>query len=204
MSFREMKLLTKVLHLMAIQFSSVAQSYPTLCNPKGCSMPGLPVHHQLSELAQTHVPWVGDAIQPSHPLSSLSPPSFHLSQHQGLFQWINYFHQVASIAALASAYVLPVNIQDWFPLGLTGLISLLVWSKGLSRVFNTTVQKHQFFGTQLSLCSNSHIHTMFIQTLIRFSAMLDKFNSKIFILCIKLIDFESSDVRKWYLSIQWS
>ena len=97
MSFREVKHLTKVLHLMAIQLSSVAQSYPTLCNPKGCSMPGLPVHHQLSELAQTHVHWVRDAIQSSYPLSSPSPPAFNLSQHQGLFQWVSSFHQVAKV-----------------------------------------------------------------------------------------------------------
>ena len=67
------------------QFSSVAQSYPTLCNPMDCSTPGFPVHHQLPELAQTHVHRVSDAIQPSHPLLSTSPPAFNLSQHQGLF-----------------------------------------------------------------------------------------------------------------------
>ena len=69
----------------SIQFSSVTQSYPTLCGPMDCSTPGFPVQHQLPEFAQTHVHWVGDAIQPSHPLSSLSPPAFNLSQHQGLF-----------------------------------------------------------------------------------------------------------------------
>ena len=69
------------------QFSSVTQSCPTLCNPMDCSTPGFPVHHQLPELTQTHVHCIGDAIQPSHPLSSPSPPAFSLSQHQGLFQW---------------------------------------------------------------------------------------------------------------------
>ena len=68
------------------QFSSVAQSCLTLCNPMDCSAPGFPVHHQLPELAQTYVHRVSDAIQPSHPLSSPSPPAFNLSQHQGLFQ----------------------------------------------------------------------------------------------------------------------
>ena len=63
-----------------------AQSYPTLCDPMDCSMPGLPVHHQLPEFTQTHVHWVGDAVQPSHPLSSPSPPTFNLSQYQGLFR----------------------------------------------------------------------------------------------------------------------
>ena len=67
-----------------VQFSSVAQSCPTLCDPMNCSTPGLPVHHQLPEFTQTHVPRVSDAIQPSHPLSSPSPPAFNLSQHQGL------------------------------------------------------------------------------------------------------------------------
>ena len=72
-----------------IQFSSVAQLCPTLCDPMDCSTPGLPVHHQLPEFTQTHVHWVGDAIQPSHPLSSPSPPTFNLSQHQDLFQWVS-------------------------------------------------------------------------------------------------------------------
>ena len=73
---------------LSVQFSSVAQSCPTLCDPMNHSMSGLPVHHQLSEFTQTHVHWVGDAIQPSHPLSSPSPPTFNLSQHQGLFKWV--------------------------------------------------------------------------------------------------------------------
>ena len=108
---------------------------------------------------QTHVHWVGDAIQPSHPLSSLSPLALNLSQHQGLFIWVIFFTwDVKSIGISASTSVLPINIQDGFPLGLTGWISLQ--SKGLSRVFfNTTVQKHQFFSAQLSLQSNFHIHT---------------------------------------------
>ena len=72
-----------------VQFSSVAQLCPTVCNPMDCSTPGLPVHHQLPELTQTHVHLVGDAIQPSHPLSSPSPPAFNLFQHQGLFQWVS-------------------------------------------------------------------------------------------------------------------
>ena len=80
-----------------LQFSAVAQSCPTLCNPMDCSTQGFPVHHQLPEPTQTHVHWVGDLIQPSHPLSSLSPPAFNLSQHQGLFQWISSSHQVAKV-----------------------------------------------------------------------------------------------------------
>ena len=114
--------------------------------------PGFPVHHQLLELAQIHVHPVGDAIQPSHPLLSLSPHAFSLSQHEGLFQWVSSSHQVAKALEFQLQWIfsLPMNIQDWFPLGWTGLISLQ--SKGLSRVFsNTTIQKHQFFGAQLSL-----------------------------------------------------
>ena len=80
-----------------IQFSSVAQSCPTLCDPMDHSTPGFPVHHQLPEFTQTHVYWVGNAIQPSHPLSSRSPPSLNLSQHQGLFKWVSSSHEVAKV-----------------------------------------------------------------------------------------------------------
>ena len=136
------------------QFSSVAQSCLTLCNLKDCSIPSLPVHHQLPEFAQTHVHQVSDAIQPCHPLLSPSPPAFSLSHHQGLFQWVSSSHQVAKVLKFQHQF-LPMNIQDWFPLELTGLISLL--SKGLSRVFsNTTVQKHQFFNAQLFLWDVIH------------------------------------------------
>ena len=106
-----------------IQFSLFAQSCPTLCDAMDCSLPGLPVYHQLSEFTQTHVHWVGDAIQLSHPLSSPSPPAFNLSQHQGLFQWVTSSHQVAKVLEFHSTSVLPMNIQDWFPLGWTGYIS---------------------------------------------------------------------------------
>ena len=77
--------------------SSVAQSCLTICDPMDCSMPGLPVHHQLLEFTQTHVHWVGDAIQLSHPLLSPSPPAFNLSQHQGHLKWVSFSHQVARI-----------------------------------------------------------------------------------------------------------
>ena len=80
---------------------SVTQSNSTLCNPMDCSTPGFPVHHQLPELAQTLVHWVSDAVQPSHPLSSPSPPAFNLSQHQGLFQWVSSSHQVAKVLELS-------------------------------------------------------------------------------------------------------
>ena len=89
-------ILQKPVGTVITQFSSVAQSGPTLHDPMDCSMPGFPVHHQLPELAQTHVRPVGDAIQPSYPLLFPSPPAFNLSQHQGLFQWVSSSHQVAS------------------------------------------------------------------------------------------------------------
>ena len=80
-----------------IQFCSVTQLCLTLCDPMNRSTPGLPVHHQLPEATQTHVHWVGDAIQPSHPLSSPSPPALNLSQHQGLYTWVSSLHQVAKV-----------------------------------------------------------------------------------------------------------
>ena len=85
---------------LTVQFNSVAQLCPTLCNPMDCSIPGLPVHHQLQEFTQTHAHWVGDAIQPSHPLLSPSPPAFNLSQHQGLFKWVSSSHHVAKVMEL--------------------------------------------------------------------------------------------------------
>ena len=81
----------------SVQFSSVNQSCLTICDPMDCTTPGLPVHHQLPEFTQTHVHWVGDAIQPSHPLSSPSLFIFNLSQHQGLFKWVGSSYQVAKV-----------------------------------------------------------------------------------------------------------
>ena len=96
------------------QFSSVAQSCPTLCNPMDCSTEGLPVHHQLPEFTQTHAHWVGDAIQPSHPLSSPSSLTFNLSQHQGLFMSQLFTSGGQGIGVITSASVLPMNIQTDF------------------------------------------------------------------------------------------
>ena len=133
-----------------LQFSSVTQSCPTLCDPMDCSTPGFPVYHQLLEPAQTHVHRVGDAIPLSHPLSSPSPPAFNLSQHQSLF----FASGGQSIGVSASASVLPMNIQDWFPLGWTGWISLQ--SKGLSSLLQhhsskaSILRRSAFFVVQLS------------------------------------------------------
>ena len=156
----------------SVQFSWVAQSYLTLCNPVDCRTPGFPVHHQLLELTQIDVhtvemlhsicQWIGKfifdhrarkdrfsfhSIQPSHPLFfpfSSCPQAFPAS---GFFPMNRFFTSGGqSIGVSASTSVLPVNIQVWFPLGLTGWISLQ--SKGLSRIFsNTMVQKHRFFST---------------------------------------------------------
>ena len=136
---------------------SVAQSCPTLCDPMDCSVPGFPVHHQLPKFAQTHVHWL------CHPTISASVAPFSSCPQSlpasGSFQMSQFFASGGqSIGTSASALGFPMNIHDRFPCGWTGWISLQ--SKGLSRVFsNTSVQKHQFFCAQLSLQSNSHIHT---------------------------------------------
>ena len=119
---------------------SVAQSCLTDCDPVDCCTPDLPVPHHLPKFAQVHVHCAGDAIQPSHPLLPSSPSALSFSQHQELFQWVSCSHQGTKIL---ERQVLPTSIQGWFPLRLTGWISLL--SKGLSEVFSsTTVQGHQF------------------------------------------------------------
>ena len=124
-----------------IQFSSVAQSCLTLCDPMNRSTPGLPVHHQLLESTQTYVHWVSDTIQPSHPLSSPSPPALNLSQHQGLFQWVSSSHQVAKVLEFQPQHQ---SFQR------TPRTDLAVQGT-LKSLLQHTVQKHQFFGTQLSL-----------------------------------------------------
>ena len=147
---------------ISVQFTSVTQYCLTLCDPMNCSTPGLPVHHQLLEFTQTYVHRVSDAIQPSHPLLSPSPPAHNPSHHQSfpMSQLLAWGGQSTGVSALAS--ILPKNTQDWSPSEWTGWISLQ--SKGLSRVFsNTTVQKHQLFSTQLSSQSKSHTHTWLLE-----------------------------------------
>ena len=134
----------------------VAQLCPTLCNSKGCSTPGLPVLHHLLGLAQTHVHWVSDAILPSHPVAPFSSYS-QSSPASGYFLMSRLFTSGSqSIGAPASVFLM--NTQCWFPLGIS------LQSQRLSRAFsNTTVQKHQFFSSQLSLWSNSHIHKWLLE-----------------------------------------
>ena len=143
---------------MEHKFSSVAQ----LClhDYMDYSRPGFHVHHQLRELAQTHVHWVSDAIQPSHPLSSPSP-AFNCSQHQGLFQWVSSSHNVAKVLVSASASVLPMNTQDWF---------LNHWLVGSpchprdSQEFSLTPQFKSIDPSELSfLYSPTHIHTWLLE-----------------------------------------
>ena len=140
---------------------SVVNLCLTLCDPMGCSSPGFPVLHYLPEFAQTHAPWVSDATQPSHPLSSLLLlhsvfPSIRVFSNELALRirWQN-------VGASASASILPMNIQGWFPLRLTGLI---LQSKGLSGVFSSsTVLKHQFLIAQPSFWFNSHICTWLLE-----------------------------------------
>ena len=139
-------------------FSSVAQLCPTLCDPMDSTTPGLPVHHQLPQFTQTHVHWFGDAISSSVAPFSSCPHSFPALGSFPVSQLFTSGGQ--SIRASISVFL--INIQCWFPSGLTGLISLK--SKELSRVFfSTTMWKHQFFGTQLSLGSNFPMRTWLLQ-----------------------------------------
>ena len=138
---------------------SAPQSCPFLCDPMDCSTPGFPVHHDLPELAQTHVHWVSDAMQPSHLLLPSSLSALNLSQHQGLFQWdslhIRWFNYWNFSFSPSNVYSELISCRiDWFAL----------LSKGISRVFSsTTIGKHQFFGTPPSLWFNSHIHTWLLE-----------------------------------------
>ena len=145
--------------LSSVQFISVTQSSPTLCDPMNRSTPGLPVHHQLLEFIQTHVhrvKWCHQAISSSVIPFSSGPQSLPVSESFPMNQLFAWDGQSTGVSVLAS--FLPKKSQGWSPSEWAGWISLQ--SKGLSRVFsNTTVQKHQFFSAQLSSQSNSHIHT---------------------------------------------
>ena len=147
--------------IRSVQFISVAQSCPTLCDPMNRSTSGLPVHHQVPELTQTHVYWVDDAIQPSHPLSSPSPPAPNPSQHQGLVQWVNSSHEVANILE----FQLQHQSFQWTPrtdLLQDGLIGSPCSPRD-SQESSPTPQFKSIFGAQLSSQSNSHIHTWLLE-----------------------------------------
>ena len=144
-------------------------SWPSCCcfccssRPHGLQNARLPCSSPSPRVCPIHIHCIGDTIQPSHPLLPSSPAAFNVSHQQGVFQRVSSLNQGGrSIGASASASVLPKSIQGWFPLRLTGLISLL--SKGLSGVFSTTtVQKHQFFSALPSLSSSSHICTWLLE-----------------------------------------
>ena len=121
----------------SVQFSSIAQSFLTLCNPMNHSTPGLPVHHQLPEFTQTQVHRVSDAIQPSYPLSSPSPPAPNPSQHQGLFQWVNSLHEVAKVLEFQL-----IEDKKWQGQWRTGKPSVLQ-SMGLHRVVHDWATRKQ-------------------------------------------------------------
>ena len=146
------------LNLSSVQFSSVAQSCPTLCDPMNPSTPGLPVHHQLPGFTQTHVHGVGDAIQLSHPLSSPSPPapippSIRVFSNESTLcmRWPKYWSFSFSIIPSKEHPGLISFRMDW--------LDLLAVQGTLKSLLNTTLPKHQFFGAQLSSQSNFHIHT---------------------------------------------
>ena len=145
-----MMLLRTMMTFLKVQFSSVAQSCPTLCDPMDYSTPGLPVHHQLPEFTQTHVHGVSDAIQPSHLLSSPFPPALNLSSIRVFsnesvlhIKWPKYWSFCFSISPSNEHPGLIFFRMDW--------LDLLAVQGTLNSLSNTTVQKHQFFGTQLSL-----------------------------------------------------
>ena len=131
----------------SVQFSSVVQLCLTLCDPMNCSTLGLPVHHQVPEFTQTHVHWVGDAIQPSHPLSSPSPPALNLSQHQSLFPWVNSSHEVAKVLE----FQLQHQSFQWTPR--TDLLAVQGTLKSLLEHHSSKasiLQRSAFFTVQLS------------------------------------------------------
>jgi len=142
---------------MSVQFSSVTQSCPTLCDPMNCSTPGLPVHHQFPKFTQTHIHQVGDAIQPSHPLSTPLllpplPPSIRAFSNESTLRmrWPKYWSFSFSIIPSKEHPGLISFRMDW--------LDLLAVHGTLKSLFQHHTSKHQFFGTQLSSQSNSHIH----------------------------------------------
>ena len=153
--WRRLQCLSYTLHLASYQVICISQfSFSVVFDsttPWTAAQKLAPSHQQLPEFIQTQVNWVGDATQPSHSLLSSSPPTFNLSQHQGLFQWVSFSHQKAKVLESLSFNISPSKEHP-------GLISFkmdwldLLAAKGLSRVFsNTTGQKHQFYSAQLSL-----------------------------------------------------
>ena len=162
------------------QFSSVAQSCPTLCDPMNCSTPGLPVHHHLPEFTQTHVHRVGDAIQPSHPLSSPFPPAPNPSQHQSLFQWVNSLHWAKTLSLFIDIYSFIYSFYFFFifwPNGMWDLSSLTGnWTPGPQKWnhrFLTTEQPENSQGVidihLIHTCSYQNTVLSFFETSIKYA-----------------------------------
>ena len=141
-----------------LQFSSVAQSCLTLCDPMNLSTPGLPVHHQLLEFTQTHVHRVSDAIQPSHPLSSPSPPALNPSQHQGLFQWVNSSREMAKYWSF-SVNIIPSKEHSGLISFRMDWLDLLADQGTLKSLLQHHSSKASILQCSAFLQSNSHIHT---------------------------------------------
>ena len=145
-------------HIQSV--SSVAQSYMTLWDTMDCSTPGFPVHHQLPELAQIHVHWIGDAIQPSHPVLSSPPPSLNLSQHQGLFQWVCSSHQLARVLEHQHQFFQWIFKVDF-------LYDWQVWSHCSPRDSQESSPMSQFKSFSSSvfrfLSGPTHIHTWLLE-----------------------------------------
>ena len=145
----------QTVELNSVQFSSVTQSCLTLCDPMDCSTPGLPVHHQLPELPQTHVHRIGNAIQPSHPLMSPSSPTFNLSQNHDLFQWVRSLYQMAKVLEhqlqhQPFQWIFRVNFFkiDWFDLlAVQGILKSLLQHHSSKA---SILQCSAFFIVQLS------------------------------------------------------
>ena len=144
--------------MASVQFSSVTQSCPTLCDPMNHSTPGLSVHHQLPEFTQTLVHRVGDAIQPSHPLSCLSPPASNPSQHQSLFQWVTLCMKWPKYWSFSFS-IIPSNEHPGLISFRMDWLDLLAVQGTLKSLLQHHSSKASFFGTQLYLYSNSDIHT---------------------------------------------
>ena len=148
----------------SVQFSSVAQSCPTLCNPMNRSRPGLPVNQQLSESTQTHVHRIDDAIQPSHPLSSPSPLALYLSQHQDLFKWVSSSHQVAKVLE----FQLQHQFYQWTPK--TAPLKYIYLNSSIAKAFvlkrftkaNPSVQQSDFY---MLILNEKHTQNWFSQSL---------------------------------------
>ena len=175
-------------------FSSVTQSSLTLRNPIDCSTPGLPVHHQLPEFTQTHVHWVGDAIQPSHPLSSPSPPAFNLSQHQGLFQWVSSSHQVAKVLEFQLQH--QSFCLDWD--SISKLLSLATIQTWLIISYVVSTNSMQSPGNQTWEMLNYNW-----EATVYFKCSLERAAKYFWI--ISLTDKDSAmSAMEWLLAIKWS